>query len=215
MPIEFRCTQCNKLLRTPDNTAGKQAKCPECGALMTVPAIPTGTAPGSSFTSHVQEPAENWDADSSCESPVEYVQQTSQAYEQPNTLAAQRVSGPAIALIVTGALGLALQISSTLLNILQLGAVGVVGGQNECVFGIAAVPPEVGVVAGIVGIVLSSVVIIGAVKMRKLEGYGFAMASAVIAMIPCISPCCVLGLPFGIWAIVVLSDTNVRTAFRS
>ena len=42
MPIEFRCTQCNKLLRTPDDTAGRQAKCPECGALMTVPAVPPG-----------------------------------------------------------------------------------------------------------------------------------------------------------------------------
>ena len=38
MPIEFRCTQCNKLLRTGDDTAGKQAKCPECGAVMPVPA---------------------------------------------------------------------------------------------------------------------------------------------------------------------------------
>lgn len=38
MPIEFRCTQCNKLLRTPDETAGKQAKCPQCGAIVSVPA---------------------------------------------------------------------------------------------------------------------------------------------------------------------------------
>ncbi len=30
MPIEFRCLQCGKLLRTGDDTAGKQAKCPEC-----------------------------------------------------------------------------------------------------------------------------------------------------------------------------------------
>lgn len=37
MPIEFRCTQCNKLLRTGDDTAGKQAKCPECGTVMTIP----------------------------------------------------------------------------------------------------------------------------------------------------------------------------------
>jgi len=36
-PIEFRCTQCNKLLRTPAETAGKQAKCPECGAILPVP----------------------------------------------------------------------------------------------------------------------------------------------------------------------------------
>lgn len=38
MPIEFRCTACDKLLRTPDGTAGKQAKCPECGAVMQIPA---------------------------------------------------------------------------------------------------------------------------------------------------------------------------------
>jgi phage FluMu protein Com len=39
MAIEFRCTQCGKLLRTADDTAGKQAKCPECGAIMTIPEI--------------------------------------------------------------------------------------------------------------------------------------------------------------------------------
>jgi len=42
MAIEFRCTQCNKLLRTGEGTAGKQAKCPECGAVSTIP--PAGTA---------------------------------------------------------------------------------------------------------------------------------------------------------------------------
>jgi DNA-directed RNA polymerase subunit RPC12/RpoP len=37
MPIEFRCTRCSKLLRTADDTAGRQAQCPECGALSIVP----------------------------------------------------------------------------------------------------------------------------------------------------------------------------------
>lgn len=37
MPIEFRCAKCSKLLRTPDDTAGKQAKCPECGEVTTIP----------------------------------------------------------------------------------------------------------------------------------------------------------------------------------
>ena len=44
MAIEFRCTQCGKLLRTGDETAGKHAKCPQCGAVMTIPAA-GGAAP--------------------------------------------------------------------------------------------------------------------------------------------------------------------------
>lgn len=37
MPIEFRCTNCQKLLRVPDETAGKQAKCPSCNMVLTIP----------------------------------------------------------------------------------------------------------------------------------------------------------------------------------
>lgn len=37
MSIEFRCSQCGKLLRTGDDTAGMQARCPECGSVMPIP----------------------------------------------------------------------------------------------------------------------------------------------------------------------------------
>ena len=37
MPIEFRCTQCNRLLRTEDGTEGKEARCPGCGAVVRIP----------------------------------------------------------------------------------------------------------------------------------------------------------------------------------
>jgi phage FluMu protein Com len=37
MAVEFRCMSCSKLLRTPDESAGKKAKCPQCGAILDVP----------------------------------------------------------------------------------------------------------------------------------------------------------------------------------
>ena len=46
MPIDFRCTTCQKLLLTGDDTAGKQAKCPQCGTIMTIPAADAGPLPG-------------------------------------------------------------------------------------------------------------------------------------------------------------------------
>jgi phage FluMu protein Com len=49
MPIEFRCSHCGKLLRTGDGTAGRQAQCPECATICTVPSAsaPTGPIPAS------------------------------------------------------------------------------------------------------------------------------------------------------------------------
>jgi hypothetical protein len=37
MPIEFRCTSCQQQLRVPDESAGRNAKCPKCGAVAVVP----------------------------------------------------------------------------------------------------------------------------------------------------------------------------------
>lgn len=45
MTIEFRCTQCGKLLRTPEGTSGRKAKCPQCGALLSIPEQASGLGP--------------------------------------------------------------------------------------------------------------------------------------------------------------------------
>lgn len=44
MPIEFRCPRCQKLLRTPDDTAGKSAQCPQCGEVQKIPPKPSPAA---------------------------------------------------------------------------------------------------------------------------------------------------------------------------
>jgi len=45
MPIEFRCPQCDRLLRTPDGTQGKDAKCPQCGSIAKIPDVTRPAAP--------------------------------------------------------------------------------------------------------------------------------------------------------------------------
>jgi hypothetical protein len=44
MSIEFHCTRCSRLLRTPAGTSGRQTQCPECGEALTVPVV--APAPG-------------------------------------------------------------------------------------------------------------------------------------------------------------------------
>ncbi len=47
MPIELRCSRCDKLLRVPDESRGKTARCPQCGGLTSVPAAKEGTSAAS------------------------------------------------------------------------------------------------------------------------------------------------------------------------
>ena len=71
-----------------------------------------------------------------------------------------------------------------------------------------------GVASSTVGIAVGVLIIVGALRMRQLKSYGFAMAAAILAMVPCVSPCCLLGLPAGIWALVVLMRDDVQGAFE-
>lgn len=48
MSIEFRCVQCQKLLRTPDGTDGKRVKCPSCGTEMRIPTVDQAADAGGS-----------------------------------------------------------------------------------------------------------------------------------------------------------------------
>jgi hypothetical protein len=123
----------------------------------------------------------------------------------------QRVSGPAISLIVTAALGLTLGILRILGSILQ---VGIIAAAHHNDLPAIFVGP-VGLAVGAIGVIMGIVVLVGAIKMKALENYGFAMAASIIALIPCVSPCCLLGIPFGIWALVVLSDPVVKSSFKS
>lgn len=57
MPIEFICQSCNNQLRVPDEHAGKQAKCPSCKSVNSIPALTTSTpqAPTTAATGNEEE----------------------------------------------------------------------------------------------------------------------------------------------------------------
>jgi GYF domain 2 len=59
-------------------------------------------------------------------------------------------------------------------------------------------------------LLISVLIFIGALKMLKLRSYEFCYAAAILAVLPCITPCCgwILGLIFGIWAMTVLGKVK-------
>jgi hypothetical protein len=113
-------------------------------------------------------------------------------------------------LIVTGVM-MALVLVGIILNFLGVGFAAA-NNQQAAQFMLQG---TVGIISGFVGLAVGGVVIYGCMQMMKLESYGFAMAACIISMIPCISPCCVTGIPLGIWGIMVLGDPQVKAAFTS
>lgn len=77
----------------------------------------------------------------------------------------------------------------------------------------------VGRLLNLIPMVVSGLVIFGAVKMRNLENRSLAVAASIAAMVPCFGPgCCTClptGIAAGIYALTVLNKPEVKAAFRS
>src|SRR5262245_31460646 len=54
--------------------------------------------------------------------------------------------------------------------------------------------------------------IVGGLKMLRLQSYGWAMTACVVAVLP-FNPVGIIGLIIGIWGLVVLNQPGVKAAF--
>jgi hypothetical protein len=131
-------------------------------------------------------------------------------------LPAEDVRGPGIALVVLGALDV-------------MGALGGIAAEvldfrTEEMQQIEGVPFANWLVGGglailvlktLVAILGSGFVLYGGLQMLKLQNHTHCMIASVLVMAPCVTPCCccVVGIPIGIWALLVLNRSDVRSAF--
>lgn len=61
--------------------------------------------------------------------------------------------------------------------------------------------------------ILSLLIIVGGIQMLNLSSMALPVTASILSMIPCISGCCcILGVPVGIWALVVLAKPEVKAA---
>ncbi len=58
------------------------------------------------------------------------------------------------------------------------------------------------------------VVLLGAVCLHIRRYYGMAMIGAIVSLVPIATPVCCLGIPFGVWAMIVLCNPDVRDDFH-
>jgi hypothetical protein len=131
----------------------------------------------------------------------------------------EKIKVPAIGIITTGALGALLSL---------VGVVTALSGSNMNTELPPGWPPETAALLksylsamepfnlplNLLALILSSLTLVAGIKMLHRRSYGLVMAGVIIGMLPCLSGCCCTGLPFGIWALIVLSNPEVRKSFH-
>jgi hypothetical protein len=135
----------------------------------------------------------------------------SNPYASPEPLPAAGPTGnplivPAIFLLILSSLFLLILLASLPNQILRMKAVD------------TSTPEGVGeLCGGIMSLVMwplvNLAIALGAVSMIRLKSYRSAYSAAVLSVVPICSPCFVAGIPFGIWALVVLNRPEMRHRF--
>ncbi len=82
--------------------------------------------------------------------------------------------------------------------------------------GMNSADPVTGAIVSLVMIAVAGLIIFGGIQMLNRRTYGLAMAASILAMLPCLTclGCCGVGEGIGIWALVVLSQDDVKRSFR-
>jgi len=63
-------------------------------------------------------------------------------------------------------------------------------------------------------VVVNAVIIFGSVQMMRFQMWPLALTSSILAMINIGTCCCIIGLPAGIWSLVILFQGDVKQAFN-
>jgi DNA-directed RNA polymerase subunit RPC12/RpoP len=209
MAIKFLCPNCGKRLRAPASDAGRQIVCPNCAAPIAVPSPPIAA---SQETAPAASTAPSAPTDPFSTAKEIYVPGSSAGFATADELPPDpeiraRVFGPAAGLMAVGLCGLLLRFAGSIKHQFEVTLPGSAATAEWLIW------PGGGTTTVFLTI-MSALLILSGQRMRNLQSYWFAVGSSVLAMVPCVSPCCSLGLPIGIWSLAVLWNEEVKRAFR-
>ena len=209
MPIEFKCTACDTLMRAADDAAGKKAKCPTCGEIVSIPDSNGEWAEvGNPYNAEFSQPSGQnvavdnpyaEDPNTPAANPYAASKEYFQAAMIPS-VAKSKVQPAAICMLIFSILNVLYYIAMLVSVAFEQNA----GGGPEATF----VMVFVGVL--FIGGVLS---IWGSICMLRMKGYSWAITGCVGGMISGIS-CCFLPSAIGLWGLIVLLDHNVKMHFE-
>ena len=209
MAISVACPACGRQYSVKDDAAGKRFKCKDCEAVIDVP-----LAAGDDFGADDYGDPYGGDLGAPPAASLPSRRRSSAGRSASAAAAAERTKLPAIFMYVVCTMSIGYSIINLITQAMGLQAPMPEFGNQQNQMAVQ-IGQGIGVAMVVLFIVRDAFLIYAFSRMHVVRSYGIAFAGAVISVIPCIgSPCCALGVPFGIWALVVLNDPSVKSAFR-
>jgi predicted Zn finger-like uncharacterized protein len=242
MPIDVVCPACQQKLRVPDDLVGQDVRCQKCNSQFTAVeevmmevveediAMEVVEEPPDAGYEVVEEPPiagrekppprrlRSPDQEDNRDDPVERRQPRRKKRKRASS-APEMVYLPGLLLTIAGYVGIGINALFIVLNLFNAvntlisstqasmqGPPGRSSGPNVFVI-LVAVCIQAGITAAWGGTVVR-----GGQSLSSMNNYPMAMIGCIVACVPC-SLGCFLGLPIGIWGLVVLCQKDVKRAF--
>jgi hypothetical protein len=130
--------------------------------------------------------------------------------------ALQAVKAPAIILIVMASIGILLNLLGAFRDFTGANSFHQPPNANLSPAMVKWIETWQGPLGGVIALLFMAVnifVLLGALKMMRLESRSMAVGACIAALIPL--NCCCLLIPFGIWGLMVLNKPDIKSQFTS
>lgn len=184
------CPRCGEQFEAEAEGYRPEHVCPMCGAAMSQFPSDTSVASDTNF---------------------DFVADEASLQRQRAAKFAQKTLGPMIGLTALAGLTLIAGLKQCIL--VYYGRAN--GMVDPAVADAAAQGRNIGIALSTFGITAAAAIILaGGICLHWRRYYALALAGCILASIPCISPCVIAGMPFGIWGLVLLSNRDLRQTFH-
>jgi len=195
MAMLGKCPACGVPVEVPEDTPRGEARCGRCGVLL-------GPGGGDRFVSERAPRASSRRQADARDLDDDRDELPRPRRRRPRrSVALDKVSGPAILLIVYGVLCLV-----AVPVLLVSGAVAAAQKRPD----IAAV--VLCLLGSLLGLAAGGLTLAGGIRMKALRNYGLAMASVIVVFVVGLMTCVPVAL-VGIWPLIVLLDPEVKASF--
>lgn len=207
MAIEISCSTCGAEFRVKDDAAGKSFTCKSCGAKIAIPHLDDDFPQDDFEDENRYASPRSRDDDGHSDRPKRRKKKSSNA--------GGRTLGPAIGLYVTAGVHFLIILAMSIVRLSSPPVPPAVPvGANEA----QANAHKMGYYIGYYGVSIvmplyELFILAGAFCLHTRKSYAMALMACIFCSIPCCSPLLILGMPFGIWGLVVLFDEDVKRAF--